>query len=201
MWFEGLTLIGLIAGSFAATNLDNLALLVSWRLAGRGHPGQLLAGHMLGMLALLLLASAFGLGAKLIPTHAIAYLGLVPILIGSLEIYRLLRARESDAVDPELPKAHAFVVVVATTQVANGVDTVLVFGPLIADSTMGVDFVVVAGFVTMALLWYAFARFLENHASQLEIVERYGHWVAPVVLIVVGLYILDNSSTDVVPGF
>jgi cadmium resistance protein CadD (predicted permease) len=200
MLLEGLAAFGLIAASFAATNIDNLALLVGWRLAGRGRPGQLLAGHLLGMIALLLLASVFGLGAKLIPVHWIGVLGVVPILIGSLELYRLFRARGNQEARADSHNGRGFVFVVATTQVANGVDTVLVFGPLIADTAMGLDLFIALGFITMVLLWYALARFLETHASQLAFVERYGHWVAPVVLIVVGLYILDNTATDALPG-
>ena len=58
----------------------------------------------------------------------------------------------------------------------------------------------IVGFVIMAAAWFGLARFLETHASQIRVLERYGHWIAQVVLIVVGFYILDNTQTDIVPG-
>jgi hypothetical protein len=67
---EVLTVIGLIAGSFAATNFDNLALLVGWLLSDRGAPRRVLAGHLAGMASLLVLSFAwFGL-ARLLERHA-----------------------------------------------------------------------------------------------------------------------------------
>ncbi len=58
----------------------------------------------------------------------------------------------------------------------------------------------IGGFVVMTFVWFGLARLLESHAARLTVLERYGHWVAPIVLILVGLYILDNTSTDVLLG-
>ena len=61
MLLDALTAIGLVATTFAATNLDNLALLVSWLLAGRTSHGQVFVGHLLGMFVLLLFSFGFGI--------------------------------------------------------------------------------------------------------------------------------------------
>jgi len=89
---------------------------------------------------------------------------------------------------------------VATAQVANGVDTVLVFGPLFADSREAIDIEILIGFVAMAFIWFGLARFLGNHASRFKVIDRYGHWIAPIVMIIVGIYILSDTQTDVLPG-
>jgi cadmium resistance protein CadD (predicted permease) len=196
--FELLIALGLLAGSFAATNIDNLALLVGWLLAGRGRNRQILVGHLLGMLTILVLTVAFGMGANLLPVEYVGYLGVIPVSLVLKGLYDLSRSR-SDTKDDAV-REHVAPLSIAATQVANGVDTVLVFGPLLADSESNIDLVVVIGFVAMTFAWFGLARFLEHHASRLTILERYGHWVAPIVLIIVGLYILDNTSTDVLPG-
>jgi cadmium resistance protein CadD (predicted permease) len=84
--------------------------------------------------------------------------------------------------------------------VANGVDTVLVFGPLFADSSETFDVQILIGFVTMAFVWFGVARFLGNHAARITVIDRYGHWVAPIVMIIVGIYILSDTRTDLLPG-
>jgi len=194
------TALGLIAGSFAATNVDNLALLVSWLLTHRGERRRILLGHLGGMLALLVMALAFGLGAAVIPDRYIGYLGVVPIGLGLKALYENLRSGRGRA-ETSRPAPDSLSLSIATTQVANGTDTVLVVGPLLADSELGVDVLMIFGFVAMSLAWFGLSWLLSRHAGRISLVERYGHWIAPIVLIVVGLYILDNTQTDVVPGF
>jgi cadmium resistance protein CadD (predicted permease) len=161
---------------------------------------MILAGYLLGMLALLIVACAFGLGAKLLPDRHIGYLGVIPIALGLRGFYELFRAR-SGTEGTSVPRAdHAIVLSIATTQLANGIDTVLVFGPLLADSELGVDLVMIGGFLVMVLIWFQLARFLGTHASRIEIIERYSHWISPIVLILIGFYILDNTATDMLPG-
>jgi cadmium resistance protein CadD (predicted permease) len=198
--FDVLIALGLFASSFAATNVDNLALLVGWLLAGRGRSRQILIGHLVGMLALLLLTVAFGIGANLIPLQYVGYLGVIPIALGLKGLYELSRGSGEIESAHDVASAHTNPLSIAATQVANGVDTVLVFGPLLGDSELGVDFILVGGFIVMTFVWFGLARFLESHAARLTLLERYGHWIAPIVLILVGLYILDNTSTDVLLG-
>ncbi len=200
MLIDALAVIFLIVGSFAATNIDNLAMLVSWLLSGRGDPQKILLGYLIGTLGLLIFACAFGLGAAFIPDRFVGYLGVIPIALGLKGIYELVRARGDLAIENAPSSSQAIILSIAMTQIANGIDTVLVFGPLLADSKLGVDFAMVGGFVVMALIWFRLARFLETHARQIIIIERYGHWISPILLIVIGFYILDNTATDVLPG-
>ena len=197
---DALTVIFLIVGSFAATNIDNLAMLVTWLLSGRGDPQNILLGYLIGMFGLLTLGCAFGLGAALIPDRFVGYLGVIPISLGLKGVYDLLRARGDLSIKNVPGSRHAIILLVATTQIANGIDTVLGFGPLLADSEMGMDFAMVGGFIVMALIWFRLARFLERHVSQITVIERYGHWISPILLIVIGFYILDNTATDILPG-
>ena len=197
---EALTGLLLIASSFAATNFDNLALLVGWLLEGREGRRAVLHGHLLGMAALLALSLAFGFGANLVPVEYIGYCGVLPIALGLRGLYANFRAGSAPADErPASASTRSRPLSIAATQIANGVDTVLVFGPLLADSETGVDLVMIVGFFGMAIAWFQLARLLQTNAARLGVLERYGHWVAPIVLIVVGFYILADTATDVVP--
>lgn len=200
MLIDVLTALGLVATSFAATNVDNLALLVGWMLAGQASARQAFLAHMLGMLTLLGLAFVFGLGADLFPVESVGYLGAIPIGLGAKGLLDLFRKDATDETVPGAPGRRPLVLSIAATQVANGADTVLVFGPLFADSARGIDPVVLGGFIGMALLWFGLAGLLARHAARLRFVERIAPWVAPIFLIVIGVYILLDTRTDVVPG-
>ena len=203
MSFETLTALGLIAASFAATNFDNLAFLTSRLLAARVRSRQILIGHLLGMFVLLALSCGFGLTASLVPIEWIGFLGVIPIALGLMELKQLYGlSRTGSGIEatgvpqggPALPLS------IAMTQVANGVDTILVFGPLFADSKMTIDFVILVGFLVMTLLWFGLARILGSHAARFKVIGRYGQWIAPIVMILVGFYILNDTRTDVFPG-
>jgi len=203
MALEMLTALGLIAASFAATNFDNLALLTSWLIAARGHSTPIFIGHLLGMFVLLVLSFIFGLAANLVPIDWIGFLGVIPIIMGLIGLKRL-HGDSGASTETESTRVSktglAFPLSIATTQVANGVDTVLVFGPLFADSSEAIDLEILIGFAGMAFVWFGLARFLGTHAARIKIIDRYGHLISPIVMIIVGLYILSDTQTDVLPG-
>jgi len=200
MLIDAFAVLGLIAGSFVATNIDNLAMLVTWLLSGRGAPRQILAGYVLGMSSLLVVACAFGLGAAIVPERYVGYLGIIPITLGLKGIYERVWAGDTAGTEARPTARGAVVASIAMAQIANGVDTVLVLGPILADSEFGIDLAMIGGFVFMVFVWFGLARFLESHASRITAIERYGHWISPIVLIVIGFYILDNTATDILPG-
>jgi len=195
---DALTAVGLVLGSFVSTNVDNLVLLVGWLSTRRAGTRSILLGYCLGMSALLALAFGFGLAANLIPIELIGYLGVVPIALGLKLLADRWRKREHTAVGT-LETGGALSLAVATTQLANGVDTVLVFAPLLADSSARIDFLIVVSFGLIALMWFGLARTLSTRAARLESFERFGEWVAPLVMIGIGLYILTNTASDVLP--
>ena len=194
-----LTLFGVVTLAFASTNLDNLLLLVGWRL-GRTVSGlELFTGYLLGMLGVLLLAILIGLIGYLFPLEYLGYLGIVPMLLGLrllAQQFRTTLEKASPASRPSQGASAAGVLALASTQLSNGVDTVLVFAPLLADSRLIFDAQIAGLFLLLMLLWFGLAQLLSAHAARLPAIERLGAWLAPLVMIGVGLYILSNTATD-----
>ena len=195
-----LTMIVLAAGTFAATNVDNLVLLVGWMLSGRVPRHHIFIGFALGMAALLAIAFGLGFSSNAIPVQYLGYLGIIPILLGAKMIVDLRREANVDVDNPEEPNPQGSIFAIASTQLANGVDTILVFSPLLADSRGDIDYLIVGCFVVMVAVWFGAAQLLTLHASRLKGVAMAGRWLAPLVMILVGLYILDNTATDLLAG-
>ncbi|MEM8767946.1 MAG: cadmium resistance transporter [Pseudomonadota bacterium] len=185
-----LTLFGIVAFAFVSTNLDNLLLLVGWQLDGRLKVSQLFSGYMLGMLAILIISITIGLVGYLFPIEYLGLLGFIPIAVG---IRLLLKppAEERGAVEV-LGSTSA----VAGTQLSNGVDTVLVFSPLLADSQFIFDVEIALQFLLLSVLWFVLARLVGRRAAELAWMSRAGRWLTPVVMIAVGCYIFANTATD-----
>ena len=83
---------------------------------------------------------------------------------------------------------------------SNGTDSVLAFAPLLADSRMNIDLAIVVAFMLMVCVWFALAKYATTHAKRFNALTTWGQWVAPIIMIFVGLYIFDNTVTDMVPG-
>lgn len=190
-----LTVFALAAGSYVATNVDNLALIVSWMLAGSMSGSRLFAGYAIGSVVILLASVLLGLSSAIIPVQWVGYLGAVPILLGLYTLGGLLRSGNGQ--NRTMP-GNAAIAGIATTLVANSVDTMVVFAPLLADSRSEIDYVIVGGFIVVAALWFRVASLLSHHAARLEVITRLAGWLAPFIMISVGIYILVDTATDVV---
>jgi len=193
---EQITIIFLALGSYAATNIDNLALLVGWMLSGQVARAQLMAGYAIGALVILAASTLLGLSSSAIPVEWIGFLGVVPIGLGLYTLFGQIRRPEDPGTIES--RGHAAVVGIATTLIANSVDTIVVFAPLLADSRVDVDYKILTTFIVVAALWYALAAAMSGQAARLQVVVRIAGWIAPFIMITVGIYILLNTATDVV---
>jgi cadmium resistance protein CadD (predicted permease) len=175
--------------------------LVGWLLAARLSVGKIFAGYFLGMSCVLAASITIGLAGNLIPVEYLRYLGAIPITLGLKMLFDLWRERGRDgAADASPGMQSAAVGGIFLTQLSNGTDSVLVFAPLLADSSMNIDFMIAVAFMLMVFVWFALAQYATTHAKRISVLTTVAQWVAPIVMIVVGWYIFDNTVTDMVPG-
>ena len=195
---ELLTISILAAGGFAATNIDNLFLLIGWMALGEKSRGQILLGYTLAALAVLTLSQVLGWWSGVLPVQYVGYLGVVPILMGATMLVSGIR--DSATATHVQTAIRPGAVGVATALFSNSVDTILVISSLLADSQARLDYVILVTFLIMSSTFYALGRFLHSQIVRLEWVSAVARWVAPLLMIAVGAYILDNTMTDTLAG-
>lgn len=195
-------IIVITAGAFIATNIDNLALLVMFLLRYRDHRLVITAAYLTGVSLIVAVSFTISLLASTAPVHYLGLLGLVPMSIGAMGIWRLARGSvvQKENLQNESISGAAVFVVTLSTQLGNGADTVLTFGSLFADSLPGTDQLIMVTMAVMALLFLWLAIYCVNHPAFSDGVQRHAHRVTPFLLILVGLYILANTGTDLLPG-
>ena len=192
-----LTIALLVAGGFAATNLDNLLLLIAWMtIAGRKRK-PIFVGYFLAAAGVLVTVYLLGLLSGMLPVEYVGYLGVVPMLLGAKMLWDKLRGRgpASEAVAPP-PSA----VNVGTTLFANSVDSILVLAAMLADSALRFDYVIMVAYLAAAFVFYVVGRLFYEQFAKYEKIERAAEWVAPIIMLIVGFYILDNTLTDTLVG-
>jgi cadmium resistance protein CadD (predicted permease) len=198
MPIESLTVLSLVCASYVATNVDNLLLLVSWAFGGGDRWRQLFVGHVVAAAGVLLVSFLLALSSTVIPVRYVGYLGFIPVLIGARLLLAQVRHRHRTSLDASPPRLG--VAGLATTLFSNSVDTIVIMAPLLADSQSKYDRVILAAFLVVVLLWFALACLLQRYAARLRWLASAGHWLAPLIMIAIGFYILDNTITDTVTG-
>jgi cadmium resistance protein CadD (predicted permease) len=190
-----LAIIALVAGSYAATNMDNLTILVSWMLAGKISFVGIARGYATATIAVLAISIILGLSSSVIPIESIGYLGVIPIGFGIYTLIGQVRGGSPQA-DADTGNGAAFGI--AATLTANSTDSIIIFSPMLADSQTIIDLYISSVFVVVAAAWFWMAKVASQRAAKLDAVTRAAGWIAPLIMIYVGIYILMNTATDVV---
>jgi cadmium resistance protein CadD (predicted permease) len=81
---------------------------------------------------------------------------------------------------------------------ANSGDTVFALGPLFAESGDSARIGLAAGFLIIAAAWLVLILNVSSRVARSATLSRLGHWLAPWMMILVGLYILFDTGTDLV---
>jgi len=186
---------------FAATNVDDLVVIVAFLSDPAMRARAVVAGQLLGIAALVAGCALIASLALAVPPAWIALLGLVPLGMG---VRQLLAARKPSAVTGAEQEAqaralerrvegrlHSQALAVAGVTIANGGDNVGVYVPLFA-ADLGRVPLYAAVFLALTLVWCAVGLQLVNAPVVAARLQRHGHIVLPFVLIALGLAILSG---------
>ena len=135
------------------------------------------------------------------PVEYLGLLGFVPIFIGAYELIQMRRGTAEVILDEEKAVDGVKKVFLATlmSQLSNGADTVVVLGVLFTDSNPSADILIILTLVAMAVIFVLVGIYAVRHPALSKWINRYAYRAMPFVLIIVGIYILANTVTDILP--
>lgn len=179
------------AGVFAGTNVDDLIVLtvlfLAARASGRPRPWQIWAGQYAGIAVLVAVSVLAALGLALVPDRWVPLLGLVPVALG---VRGLIGAVRRSPGDDEAPAVAGNALAVAGVTIANGADNIAVYTPVFRTIGPAGSVLTIAVFAVLVAVWCLASSWLGSHRRVIALVERYGHWLVPLVFIVIGAAIL-----------
>ncbi len=198
--FELGGLMVLVAGSFAATNVDNLILLVVLMGAGPARRVSVVLGFLSAAACVLALATLGALLGTSLDPALLGYFGLLPLGLGIVLLYRRLRgARPEDTAAGEARAVARYGSGWFSTfllMFSNSGDSLAIFFPLLAESDHQSLLWEIALFVIMALLWVALAWRIAGQPGIALRIERVGEKLVPWIMMGAGIYILMNTASD-----
>lgn len=190
--------------AFVATNIDDLIILMLFfaQVSSTLRPQHIVAGQYFGFTALILASLPGFFGGMFISKPLIGLLGFLPIVLGVLQLFGTNDDNESEPTVTTAASSqtiasflHPQTYGVAAVTFANGGDNIGIYVPLFAScSWLGLGITLTVFFVLVGL-WCAIAYLFASHRTIAPLLHRYSDRLVPVVLIVLGFYILlENGS-------
>src|SRR5436190_17485379 len=178
--------------AFASTNIDDIFILTLFFGDKKYKTSEIYFGQYLGIIVLIGLSVTGSLLGNFIDSKYIGLLGLFPIYLGFRQIITLIKAGNKDEKleQKEIKKSKSGILKVATITFANGGDNIGVYIPLFATLTIVDKSIMISIFLIMVLVWLTVAKYLTAHPILTKILSKYGHIITPIVLCLIGVFIL-----------
>jgi cadmium resistance protein CadD (predicted permease) len=181
---------------FAATNIDDLVMLTVLSITSRaeGYPRrwQIWAGQYAGFAVLVAVSLAAAAGLALVPLRWLWPLGLLPLGLGLAKLVTAVRAHRSGRrASPAVVTGLAGVIGLT---IANGGDNLSAYIPVFRTSSAGEIAVIIVVFTAGLGVVCLASILMASHRAVIEVVQRWGQWVVPVVFILIGFYIFFKTG-------
>jgi cadmium resistance protein CadD (predicted permease) len=181
---------------FAATDIDDAVVLVVLNVASRasGAPKrwEIWTGQFVGIGLLVVVSLLGALGLSAVPVKWVGLLGLIPLLRGIQGLAKLIRGGRVDDPDPP-PLARGLASVTAIT-VANGGDNIALWTPAFRIMGTADALVTVVVFAICIAAWCLLGQVAISHPRLVEALRRSSRWLVPVVMTILGVYIIGRSG-------
>jgi cadmium resistance protein CadD (predicted permease) len=186
--------LGLAAGAFVGTNVDNAVVTVAMISAAPPKRANRIAlGQVLGFSVLVLAAVGMALVLFEISTRIIGLLGLVPLALGFRGLWDLRHAEGRSRV-----AARAFgsgLIAATLVTIGAGGDNLAVYIPLFRVARVRGTLWSLLIFALGELLLTMFVRRAGQHPAVRNAMTRLGAFAAPVLYCVIGILVLVEART------
>ena len=169
---------------FAATNADDLVLLIVFFARPGCRPRQVVLGSFLGLAALTAASFAAAWLALAAPADWLPWLGIAPVALGMRWLFR--------PHDEETPASGASWRTVAFVTLANGADNLGVYIPAFAIQTFAQKVITAATFTLLSFVLCGLAWTAVRHPAWGPHIRHWSAKLGPFVLIAIGLWIVAH---------
>jgi cadmium resistance protein CadD (predicted permease) len=187
-------ILGLAAGAFVGTNLDNVVVTVAMILAAPPRRANRIAlGQALGFTVLVVAAASMALLLFEISTRVIGLLGLVPLALGIRGLWGLRQAADRSRLADRAFGSGMLAATVVT--IGAGGDNLAVYIPLFRVGHVRGTLWTLLLFAGAELLLTLFVRRAGQHPRVRAAMARLGVFATPVLYCVIGVLVLVEAGT------
>ena len=180
--------------AFISTNIDDVFLLMLFYAGGKFTKSNIMFGQYLGIGTLVVISFVGAYIGSFFDEKYVGLLGLFPIYLAIRETIGLLRGGNDEDEGETNVRSYGIFAIAGVT-IANGGDNVGVYVPLLNAMPAGEKIQMMAVFAVATYIWCRLAQYLAHHPVVAGQLARYGHILTPVVLFLLGVFILVESRT------
>jgi cadmium resistance transport/sequestration family protein len=183
--------------AFASTNIDDIIILTLFFGDKRYKPADIYIGQYLGIIVLIGVSVTGSLIGNFIDDKYIGLLGFFPIYLGVRQIISLVNGGHEDEKVTQKGDTDSTtgVLSVAAVTIANGGDNIGTYVPLFAPLTLLDKSIMIVVFLVLVFIWLTTARYSTTHPFMVKTILKYGHIITPVVLCLLGIFILKENGS------
>ncbi len=197
---EAIAIAGLVAASYASTNLDNFVVLSAYCTKSGYRPFFVKLTFVLVCLTVVLASLALARAADAVIADKLRYLGAIPLGLGLYQLGKLAFRRPAAGAggDDEKPGLVGWPLYLGfgLALLANSSDSVIVLAPIFADLRLAFVVACAIAAVAVAIAMSSVATLIANHPLLRAKVEKIADWALPFLLIGIGLMILLDKPAD-----
>ena len=192
--------------TFVATAIDELVVLtiIFAVIKDKDDIKKVYLGQQLGMLVILGISLLAVFGITLLPRSYIGLLGLIPIVQG-LRIF-IIGDDDDDDYDKNdiIKKIGRFgnlTLSVSIIAIAGAAEELVIYIPYFSSLNNYNLWLTILIFNLLVPVWVSICRRLASHKNIQEIIEKYERFLIPIVLIVIGVFVLvENNTVEMLIG-
>lgn len=202
--------IGTACGAFAATNIDDIFVLVTFFAESatnkRMTPLNIVIGQYVGFTAITVI-SMIGFGISLaLPSEPIGFLGYLPMLLGFWALFDLILSRGGDDDDDNDGEEHdqpfqmtnstriKVIIKVSTITLINGGDNIGTYIPLFSQTRGAEIAVYVVVFYIGVGVWCLAAWLIMKQRHILMVAQKYAEKIIPFLYMGLGVFVIVKSE-------
>jgi cadmium resistance protein CadD (predicted permease) len=191
---DSIVIIVLTMGAFVSTGVDNLLLHIGFMGQDPVSDRQVNLGFLGAYLVILSLGLGVSYAVDLFPSRYIGFLGLVPLTMGVLRLFRAIRGPGQGTAHEPSGMANSWSV--GLVMLANNGDSLAVLTSLFAETRQPFTLLIAGTGLAMAFLWTSIAGWVARHPSLARGVRDGSPHVLPLILMFVGCYVRSDTVTD-----
>ena len=183
--------------AFISTNIDDIFVLMLLFPQAENEKDikSITIGQYLGIGLLTIVSILGAFGIQCISLRYIAFLGIVPIILGIREWQKYKREEKSVGafVGQEKTTTDIKIMSVMLLAIANGADNIGLYVPLFAGYNPGEKIVAYVVFMIMTGVWCFIGKKIAGLSWLKEKLLKYKHRVVPIVFILLGICIIVEN--------
>ena len=178
--------------AFISTNIDDIFILMLFYASSRFVESRIMIGQFLGITTLVLISLIASYIGGFFDERYVGLLGFFPVYLAIRQIIDLVKNKDSED-EPDVTSTG--ILSVAGVTIANGADNIGVYVPLFSTMNTMEKIEMLVVFAVMTYTWCKAAKYLSSRPLIARQLAKYGHIITPIVLLLLGVFILAESNT------